>query len=272
MKQIFLSISISLFLTACGSNEKESIARHKGNEPTRVVNLNCVDVRSAVLKDFQRDSTFFTYSDSCFFVNSVVNRCGAGRKLNLIIFDSCQIHHDRIGELMLDFVVAKSERSQEIFFLALFDIYTLTFSDHKFDGEIIPYNNEHLKFAMNNLIPKGSSSTELVFQRYISNFYMMANEGIDQTYSPFFHHSMTYSELSDKYRNQQNAKAFDSNIGSDSDASLLILENNYFGAIVFKYKFLGDKLVGLDEFIFPKIGRLNQHRSGLSWKDVDSCQ
>jgi hypothetical protein len=256
----------ALLLQSCNGSNKKIVSEMKVFDSTAEDNIDPIlksDVKSIVNKDFHKYYTgYLQEQDSCFFRFSINHEYNTTEIAPFVFFNDCIIHHGVCEQINLDFSIMKRMDSDSLYFYIHQDTYELTFSDKSTLGTIIHFNNTALNNILNSFIRLQSPIDKYerfpLLETYLSNIYFSSYGYFANVKRPFFDWTLSLEELTKNYRNKKNCVEFDELFKDKDTSRMLIFENKYFGAIVFRYEFLKDNTFRLEEFIMPKTDRVKQ--------------
>ena len=242
-------------LLQCGVSDS-----HVANDSVSPIELNGISICGLIKQDFRLAGKSFSQSDSCFFVVSTTERYCKMRDVSIFSMKEFQIHHGYCPELIFNFSVVRNAITGKLYFTGLFDLYDLIFLDGA-QGTVIKYQNEQLAAILNDFVAEDETLYEserfLAVKTILLNIFSGPFEATGDVNSVLFHKTISFSDLKKRYRNTRNAKQFDEMTSFAEDNSF-ILENDFFGAIAFKFVYNDDKTISVYEFLLPKIERLHQ--------------
>jgi len=218
---------------------------------------------------------YFAEQDSCFFRAFLEFYFDSTKNIPYRSFDNIYIASIEDSQIMFNFSVIKMKDSNESFFYGLYDIYDLMFSNKVALGGVIPYQNAALNEVLNKLIkgkiPEYEGQQRKLLEVYLINLYYTSFHKMNEIPAPFFDRILSGTQLLEKYRNQQNATTLDSLIARKRE-NIFILENDFFGAIIFEYHFDTERKIQITEYLLPKIDRIKQFLPDAMPPYLKSCR
>lgn len=253
----------SLSLMSCIDSSKNASTQPTSMKPKEEQPILETDVRSVVDRDFHKYYTgCFDKQDSCFFRTEINYEYDTTEVVPYFSFNNCIIHHGSCDQIKFDFSVLTKRDSEDLYFYGHYDTYELVFSDASYQGKIIPFNNIALNEILNQFIqlkrPPGEYERFTLLETFLTNIYFTNYYSFINVKTPFFEDTLPPGQFRSRYRNKENAVLFDQLFDKDNTNRMLIFENKFFGAVVFKYHFAENNSLKIEEFVMPRIDRVKQ--------------
>lgn len=208
------------------------------------------DVHNAIKRDFRKSYHYFkNASDTCYFKAYIKHNIDTSELLPFFVFKNCLIFNDEFTVFPFSYAVLRKRETEEFYFYGHYDVYRMIEAPRELHGGVIRFENPALVELLNHFVTEEMESRKQFLEIFLMNIYVVNSDKSLYHKTAIFRQVYNYEKFVSLFRTVENANDFDEMFLQRDFENLIVLNNDFFGGLVFRFNNKGP--LAIEEFILP---------------------